>query len=87
MVVPQRPLAAPGPELWQQLVYPDTRRPPEAELRRLLAAVGLEYLEARAEAAAAEAAAGEGLEPGGGWAAALSPGELQRLSVARVLHR
>ena len=86
MVVPQRPLAAPGHELWQQVAYPDTQRPPDAEVRRVLAAVGLGYLEGRAAAAAASAA--EGSEGGAsGWGAALSPGELQRLSVARVLYR
>lgn len=74
MVVPQRPLVAPGSELWRQVAYPDTRQLAHGELRRLLSAVGLGYLEARAAA-------------GGCCGAELSPGELQRLSVARVLHR
>jgi energy-coupling factor transporter ATP-binding protein EcfA2 len=100
MVVPQRPLAAPGAELWQQVVYPNTRRPPELELRRLLGAVGLGYLEGRAPFSLGGGSGGSGGggsdsgegggagdAAGGAWGVMLSPGELQRLSVARVLHR
>eukprot|EP00887_Chlorella_sp_A99_P000802 scaffold5.g802.t1 len=77
--VPQRPLAAPGAALWQQVVYPSTGpRPSDAHLGRLLAAVGLAHLAARGGAAGFDAAAP--------WGEQLSPGELQRLAFARVLH-
>lgn len=114
MFVPQRPLAAPGAALWQQLCYPgesgsssssgvddssssgdgsheaaslhrqqqqqeqQPARPPDEQLLALLARVGLEYLPARA---------GGSLDGAADWAGMLSPGELQRLAVARVLLR
>ncbi|KAL4434207.1 hypothetical protein ABPG75_000648 [Micractinium tetrahymenae] len=91
MVVPQRPLAAPAGGLWQQICYPggsgeskstessgSSSRPPDAELHALLRRVGLEHLLDRVGGSFTAAA---------DWAAMLSPGELQRLSVARVLHR
>lgn len=100
MFVPQRPLAAPGGALWQQLCYPSTsssgnldvpgsdglqplrrrsqRRPPDGELLALLQRVGLGYLLDRV---------GGSLEAPADWGAMLSPGELQRLAVARVLLR
>ena len=106
MFVPQRPLAAPGSALWQQLCYPGADcgsaasscgssdassssaiqldrqqqavRPPDAHLLSLLRRVGLGYLLERV---------GGSFEAPADWAAMLSPGELQRLTVARVLHR
>jgi len=120
MFVPQRPLAAPGGALWQQICYPgdpgsngisggssslgsstsgggggdvdcgqqqlaaaqeapqECRRPPDGELLALLQRVGLQYLLDRVGGSFSAAA---------DWGAMLSPGELQRLSVARVLHR
>lgn len=101
MFVPQRPLAAPGSALWQQLCYPGADggsaasscgtstairldrqqqavRPPDAHLLSLLRRVGLEYLLERV---------GGSFEAPADWAAMLSPGELQRLTIARVLHR
>jgi putative ATP-binding cassette transporter len=78
LLLPQRPLAAPAGPLWRQLAYPSRRRPPDATLRALCAAVGLGRL----------------LEEGGGpearadWGARLSGGELARVAFARVLlHR
>lgn len=55
-----------------------SRRPSNAELSALLRRVGLEHLADRVGGSFTAAA---------DWAAMLSPGELQRLSVARVLHR
>jgi ABC-type uncharacterized transport system fused permease/ATPase subunit len=80
MCVPQRPLAAPGPALWQQLVYPSARRPADAQLLALLEAVGLMALLKRT---------GGSLDapPSCPWADALTPGELQRVAAARVLYR
>lgn len=100
MFVPQRPLAAPGSALWQQLCYPGDqssssgrgssssagqgavlraeRRPPDAQLLSLLRRVGLEYLLQRV---------GGSFDAPADWGAMLSPGELQRLAVARVLRR
>ena len=95
MLVPQRPLAAPGRALWQQLCYPGAdssggispqasgssspqARPPDTELAALLQRVGLQYLLARL---------GGSFEAGADWGAMLSPGELQRITVARVLLR
>lgn len=99
MFVPQRPLAAPGAALWQQLCYPgesssdgsregasphrqeqqqQPARPPDDQLLALLARVGLEYLPERA---------GGSLDGAADWGGMLSPGELQRLTVARVLYR
>lgn len=106
LFIPQRPLAAPGSALWQQLCYPGgsgsdagssdggssdggsseqqgqqakaVQRAPDAELAVLLERVGLQYLLARV---------GGSFEAPADWAAMLSPGELQRLAVARVLHR
>lgn len=101
IVVPQRPLAAPGSALWQQLCYPgadgtgttnssggsgtgqnapqqQAGRPADAHLLSLLRRVGLEYLLERV---------GGSFEAPADWAGMLSPGELQRLTVARVLHR
>ena len=102
MFVPQRPLAAPGGALWQQLCYPDgggsggstavggaaagghrlaagaAPRPADAQLLALLQRVGLSHLLARV---------GGSLDAPANWGAMLSPGELQRLAVARVLLR
>jgi ABC-type transport system involved in cytochrome bd biosynthesis fused ATPase/permease subunit len=79
--LPQRPLAAPGAALWHQLAYPSADRPPDAELLPLLQAVGLLGLLRRA-GGSLDAPPAQGC-----WAAALSPGELQRLGIARVLRR
>jgi ABC-type uncharacterized transport system fused permease/ATPase subunit len=109
MFVPQRPLAAPGAALWQQICYPDDNLasnglqqhsssagdsnsssgssarsgrggvpPGDAELSCLLGRVGLLYLLDRVGGSFWQAA---------NWDAMLSPGELQRLAVARVLYR
>lgn len=97
LFVPQRPLAAPGSALWQQLCYPGDssggssgrgsagveqqqlqRRPADAELLALLQRVGLQHLLDRT---------GGSFDAPADWGAQLSPGELQRLAVARVLHR
>ena len=80
MLLPQRPLSAPGATLWQQITYPGSIRFSDNVLCTLLSAVGLGHL----------------LEQAGGdlgathpvWATSLSPGEMQRLAIARVLlHR
>jgi ABC-type uncharacterized transport system fused permease/ATPase subunit len=112
MFVPQRPLAAPGAALWQQICYPEgaeepqgtssigssqvgsrlywkrrqrrqpgdpqrqQHQPPDAGLLTLLERVGLRHLLDRVDGSFQAAA---------DWAAQLSPGELQRLAVARVL--
>lgn len=91
--VPQRPLAAPGAALWQQLCYPGSdngssgssssdssrpMRPPDGELMELLRRVGLGHLLDRT---------GGSFQAPVDWGAQLSPGELQRLAVARVLYR
>lgn len=109
MFVPQRPLAAPGAALWQQICYPDgaedldgassttgskgivggpgrrqaadtqqQRRLSDAELLTLLERVGLRHLLDRVDGS---------FEAAADWAGQLSPGELQRLAVARVLLR
>ena len=90
MFVPQRPLAAPGAALWQQLCYPGSdsgsgsssscqpTRPPDWELLELLRRVGLRHLLDRT---------GGSFQAPVDWGAQLSPGELQRLAVARVLYR
>jgi len=45
MCLPQRPLAAPGHSLWQQIVYPSAQRPINDQLIvHLLQVVGLGYL-------------------------------------------
>ena len=93
--VPQRPLAAPGAALWQQLCYPGSdsgsscsstssssssqpARPPDGVLLELLRRVGLLHLLGRT---------GGSFQAPVDWGAQLSPGELQRLAVARVLYR
>ena len=84
LVLPQRPLLAPGRTLREQLLYPEAAPPSsaeeaeEAELRALLEAVELGHLLDRV--------AGRWDAPWEGWGA-LTPGELQRLGVARVLRR
>lgn len=102
LFVPQRPLAAPGSALWQQLCYPGDspgdspgsssgsmgsagseqqqlqRRPADAQLLALLQRVGLQHLLDRT---------GSSFDAPADWGVQLSPGELQRLAVARVLHR
>ena len=97
MFVPQRPLAAPGGALWQQICYPadggdrsgggggggggggcEGQAAADEELLVLLQRVGLQYLLDRV---------GDSFQAAADWAAMLSPGELQRLAVARVLHR
>jgi hypothetical protein len=47
MFLPQRPMAAPGRRLWQQLVYPAAARPPTHTLSALAAAVGLDGVASR----------------------------------------
>ncbi|KAG7667755.1 putative Lysosomal cobalamin transporter ABCD4 [Nannochloris sp. 'desiccata'] len=44
MLLPQRPLSAPGPALWQQIAYPGTTRPADHVLGSILNDVGLGYL-------------------------------------------
>jgi ABC-type uncharacterized transport system fused permease/ATPase subunit len=107
MFSPQRPLAAPGTALWQQLCYPgsdapggsclqqqqqqqqqqqertegagpEEQAPSDSYLLALLERVGLQYLLDRV---------GGSFQAAADWGAQLSPGELQRLAVARVLHR
>lgn len=103
MFLPQRPLAAPGTALWQQLCYPgsdapsdscvqqqqqqeertegpgpEKQAPSDSYLLALLERVGLQYLLDRV---------GGSFQAAADWGAQLSPGELQRLAVARVLHR
>ena len=100
MFVPQRPLAAPGAALWQQICYPgsgepcnssakgqqqqqqqqeqEQQQPSERELLALVEQVGLRYLLDRV---------GGSFQAAADWGAQLSPGELQRLAVARVLYR
>ncbi|KAL4860116.1 ATP-binding cassette sub-family D member 4 [Chlorella vulgaris] len=107
MFLPQRPLAAPGTALWQQLCYPGSDAPGDSCLQQqqqqqqqqqertegqgpqelapsdsyllaLLERVGLQYLLDRV---------GGSFQAAADWGAQLSPGELQRLAVARVLHR
>ena len=85
LVLPQRPLLAPGRTLREQLLYPEAAPPSsaeeaqeEAELRALLEAVELGHLLDRV--------AGRWDAPWEGWGA-LTPGELQRLGVARLLRR
>ena len=79
MFLPQRPLAAPGPCLWQQMVYPSTLRPTDAVLRSLLISCGLEHLLVRTNGSFDEPLAHSSCEN------SLSVGELQRLGFIRVL--
>ena len=80
MFLPQRPLPAPGNALWQQVAYPRTHRPSDGVLRMLLCDVGLSHL--------LERTGGDVVANNISWQSVLSPGEMQRLAIARVLlHR
>ena len=79
MLLPQRPLAAPGSSLWQQMVYPSTERPPDAILHHLLDACGLYYLLKRTNNSF------DNKKSATCWENTLSLGELQRLGFIRVL--
>ena len=79
MILPQHLLAAPGASLAHQLAYPDPHPLPPAVCAQLLQGACLPHLVPH-------------LQPLGGpasrhWGEQLSPGELQRLHLARVLLR
>ncbi|DBB08479.1 TPA: ATP-binding cassette sub- D member 4, variant 2 [Trebouxia sp. C0006] len=82
MFLPQRPVAAPGNTLLEQLIYPAVM-PEEGSaldlqhLALLLQQVGLTELLQRVQ---------ENWRLSQNWQGMLSPGELQRLSIARVLY-
>jgi ABC-type uncharacterized transport system fused permease/ATPase subunit len=44
MLLPQRPISAPGPSLWEQIAYPSIIRPLDHVLQSILNDVGLGYL-------------------------------------------
>ena len=83
MMLPQRPVPAPGPLLWHQVVYPLTRPPCDPTIiHSLLSSVGLGHIVDRYDG---------GVEVGNrniptDWVGTLSPGEMQRLCIARVLY-
>lgn len=78
LCIPQRPISAPGPFLWHQLVYPFTERPNTQDALFLLHSAGLEYLIDRTSTKSID-----GCLPAG---YVLTPGELQRLSIIRILY-
>ncbi|CAD7703507.1 unnamed protein product, partial [Ostreobium quekettii] len=79
MFLPQRPLAGPGLTLMEQLTYPGQDALSDEEISDLLRLVGLWGRSRRWPK-------GE-LEPLKDWSQILSPGELQCIGIARVLHR
>jgi ABC-type uncharacterized transport system fused permease/ATPase subunit len=102
MCLPQRPLAAPGHSLWQQIVYPSAQRPINDQvIVHLLQMVGLGYLLERTldhpfldnngggpstSDAENSSTTGTNSSNSSSWGSILSPGELQRLGFARVLY-
>eukprot|EP01026_Neomeris_dumetosa_P001913 TRINITY_DN1049_c0_g1_i5.p1 TRINITY_DN1049_c0_g1~~TRINITY_DN1049_c0_g1_i5.p1 ORF type:complete len:830 (-),score=95.28 TRINITY_DN1049_c0_g1_i5:72-2561(-) len=78
LFLPQNPIVAPSGSLKAQLVYPssDITNADNVVLKRLLKIVHLEYLIEQIE----------DFEIERDWAGFLSPGELQKLSIARVLY-
>ncbi|KAK9816885.1 hypothetical protein WJX72_006703 [[Myrmecia] bisecta] len=77
MFVPQRVLASPGRTLREQVTFPSIEPASHSHLVNLLAAVGLERLLDRVDG---------DCEACADWQGMLSPGELQRLTFARILH-
>ncbi len=117
MLLPQRPLSAPGPTLWQQIAYPSTTRPLDHVLQSVLHDVGLGYLVEQTRGnfdatgpttsssslttttASATISLSDGVDNNSNnnegddeiqeqWSRTLSPGEFQRIALARLLlHR
>lgn len=83
MFSPQKALPAPGPTLHDQISYPGTDHIEHATLPALLTAVGLSHLLDRISSQGRD----ERWHDARDWGQELSPGELQRLCIARVLFR